>query len=299
MKGRVAMPLFDVAARARNMPLRDALALPPQRGTVNAFWLGQAGFALRAADALVLIDPYLSDSLAIKYRDAEFKHTRMMPPPLEPGDARGVTLLLATHAHSDHLDPGSVGAIMANNPDCLLVCPASVVPAALERGADAGRVVGMHSMETKRFGSVALELLPSAHEELATDENGDTLYGGFVIRMDGFAIYHSGDCAPFDRQADMLRERHADIALLPVNGRDANRRSEGILGNFTVDEAASLCLDAGIPFLVPHHFGMFDFNTVAPETIQAALERYAPRGLRWIIPESGQCLSITPLRQDR
>lgn len=288
------MPSFNVAARARNAPLREALARPPQRGTVNVFWLGQAGFALRSADSLVVIDPYLSDALAIKYRDAEFKHVRMTPPPVAPGELRGVNLLLSTHAHSDHLDPDGAGPIMAGNPECVLVCPARVVRTALERGADAARVAGMKSMEPKRFGSVVLELLPSAHEDLAVDENGDPLCGGFVIEMDGLTLYHSGDCVPFDRQAAMLRERRADIALLPVNGRDANRSSKGILGNFTVDEAASLCLDAGIPFLVPHHFGMFDFNTVAPETIEAALERYAPRGLGWVVPDTETCLSIEP-----
>ncbi len=293
------MPSCVVVPRARNIPLREALALPPRRGTVNVFWLGQAGFALRSAEALVVIDPYLSDALAIKYRDAEFKHMRMMPPPIEAGGLRGVDLLLSTHAHSDHLDPAGVGPIMAANPACRLVCPARVVPTALDRGADAARTVGMKTMETKRFGPVALTLLPSAHEELAVDENGDTLFGGFVIELDGLRLYHSGDCVPFEGHTAALRERRPDVALLPVNGRDAFRRSKGVPGNFTVDEAASLCLDAGVPFLIPHHFGMFDFNTVAPETIKAALEQYAPRGLEWMIPETEKYCEITPARHAR
>lgn len=275
---------------ATETPLFEAISVPAKRGTVNFFWLGQAGFAVRSSACLVLIDAYLSNSLADKYRDALFKHRRMMPSPLAPDEARGVDLLLATHAHSDHLDPGSVGQIMALNPECRLVCPRSAVPKALERGADRDRIVAMPELERHRFGAIGIEMLPSAHEKLDRDADGNILYGGFVVEMDGVRFYHSGDCVPYEGQAALLRERQADLALLPVNGRDTYRRSNGVPGNFTVDEAADLCLSAGIPVLVPHHFGMFDFNTVAPGAIAAELEKYRARGLEWFLPEVGSCL---------
>lgn len=273
-------------------PLFERLARVPQRGAITLFWLGQAGFALRSAAGLAVIDPYLSNSLAEKYRDAHFKHKRMMPAPIEPDEMRGVDLLLATHAHSDHLDPGGVGNIMALNPDCRLVCPARVRPVALERGADPDRTVGMKTLETRRFGQISLELLPSAHESVDIDAAGDTLFGGFVIVMEGVRVYHAGDCVPFDGLVAMLRDRKVDMALLPVNGRDEERRSRGVPGNFTVQEAAELCLEAGIGMLIPHHFGMFDFNTVAPEVIRSVLESYRPRKLRWRLPDVGECLSV-------
>ena len=37
-------------------------------GAVGVAWLGQAGFALRFGGMRMLIDPYLSNSLAEKYR---------------------------------------------------------------------------------------------------------------------------------------------------------------------------------------------------------------------------------------
>ncbi|MDR1744849.1 MAG: MBL fold metallo-hydrolase [Planctomycetota bacterium] len=273
-------------------PLFECLAHIPQRGTINLFWLGQAGFALRSAAGLVVVDPYLSNSLAEKYRDACFKHKRMMPAPIGPDELRGVDLLLATHAHSDHLDPGSVGIIMALNPNCSLVSPIRIRPIALERGADPDRTVGMKTMEIRRFGQISLEILPSAHEKVDIDDEGNTLFGGFVITMENVCIYHSGDCVPFESLAGMLRERGVDMALLPVNGRDAERRSRGVPGNFTVEEAAGLCLDAEIGILVPHHFGMFDFNTVPPESIRSDLEKYAGTNLRWFVSGTAEYLSV-------
>jgi hypothetical protein len=54
-----------------------------------------------------------------------------------------------------------------------------------------------------------------------------------------------------------------------ADGRDALRRSNGVPGNFTFDEAADLCRAAGIGELIPHHFGMFDFNTADPDSLRS------------------------------
>lgn len=273
-------------------PLAACLEEIPDTGAVRIFWLGQAGFALRSQSGLTLIDPYLSDALAVKYRDAEFKHIRMMPSPLAADEVRGVDALLCTHAHSDHLDPGSVGVIMKNNPACVLACPTPVVPTAVERGADPERVIGMRAGETRRIGGMTVELLPSAHEELAVDEEGNTRFGGFVVEAAGVRLYHSGDCVPFPGLTEMVRARGVDVALLPVNGRDERRRERGVAGNFTVDEAATLAMATGAALLAPHHFGMFDFNTIEPSAIRASLETHEAEGLRWLLPDTDTYIAV-------
>lgn len=286
------MPVIEIKTRAIDAPLFEAIATPAKRGTVDVYWLGQAGFAFRSNAQLILIDPYLSNFLADKYKDARFKHRRMMPTPLEPDEARGVDLLLATHGHSDHLDPGSLGKIMALNPECRLVCPKSIVGKALERGADRDRIVPLAAMEKRRFDTVVIEMLPSAHEELEFDADGNTLYAGFILDFDGVKFYHSGDCVPFVGQTDLLRERQVDIAMLPVNGRDAQRGANGVPGNFSLDEAARLCLEADITHLVPCHFGLFDFNTISLDALRSGLEKYRDLGLEWSIPEIGSSMTV-------
>ena len=47
-------------------------------------WLGQAGFVLRLGGHTVVIDPYLSDSLAAKYAGTLFEHNRAFSPPVDP-----------------------------------------------------------------------------------------------------------------------------------------------------------------------------------------------------------------------
>ena len=58
--------------------------------------------------------------------------------------------------------------------------------------------------------------------------------------------------------------------LLPVNGRDNFRERQGIPGNFTLEEAIQLCSEAQISTMIAHHYGMFEFNTVAAESVDQA-----------------------------
>jgi L-ascorbate metabolism protein UlaG (beta-lactamase superfamily) len=74
-------------------------------GHVRLFRLGQAGFAIRYRDTPIVVDPYLSDYLAEKCQNAEFKHCWMMPPPILAEEAAVADWIISTHRHSDHLDP--------------------------------------------------------------------------------------------------------------------------------------------------------------------------------------------------
>jgi L-ascorbate metabolism protein UlaG (beta-lactamase superfamily) len=139
---------------------------------------------------------------------------------------------------------------------------------------------------------VSVRALPAAHEELQTDAQGNHRYLGYVLRLGQAAIYHSGDCVPFDGLAEDLAGCQVDLAILPVNGRDEARRRHGILGNFTVDEAAALCLRCGIPTMLACHFGMFDFNTVAEPWLDEQISRM-PRSFQCVRPRPGYAYRIT------
>ncbi|MDR3211754.1 MAG: hypothetical protein LBU79_07550, partial [Planctomycetota bacterium] len=59
--------------RASTPALAELLATPAPAGRLYLYWLGQAGFAIRSPETLILVDPYLSDFLAKKYRNAHFQ----------------------------------------------------------------------------------------------------------------------------------------------------------------------------------------------------------------------------------
>lgn len=248
--------------------LADDLAAPGRPG-VAFWWLGQAGFAFRSGALLLMVDPYLSDSLAAKYRGRPLAHERLMPPPIPPKAVRGLDWCLCSHAHSDHMDPGTLPVLVANNPSCRFVVPRTELQTALARGVPGARLVPVNAGERVELGDgQAVEAVASAHEERVTDDAGQHRYLGYVLRLGGIGFYHSGDCVPYPGLAEHLRAARVRVALLPVNGRDAARTQAGIIGNFSFREAADLCREAGVPWLVAHHVGLFAFNTVPEETLR-------------------------------
>jgi len=277
------------------LPVDHAAHRPPD-GRLLVRWLGQAGFLVRTAELTVVIDAYLSDSLAVNHRGTTLPHTRMMASPVAPDALRDVDWVLCSHAHSDHMDPGTLPVIAEHNPKCRFVVPRAERETALARGVPPDRLVPVNAGEQLELdGNSTLEILPAAHEEIRMDPAGQHHFVGYVLRAEGFALYHSGDCVPFAGLPDLLRAARPDVALLPVNGRDPRRTTSGILGNFSFTEAVDLCMSAGISVLLPHHVGMFDFNTIDPEELKVHMS-HVPPGLQILPPDPALCYSLQKMQ---
>jgi L-ascorbate metabolism protein UlaG (beta-lactamase superfamily) len=244
--------------------------LPDNQAVI--WWLGQAGFAIRSRDSYLMIDPYLSDHLARKYAGTELSHVRMMQAPIAPNAIRDLGFVLCTHRHSDHMDPGTLPVLQANNPKCLFAIPRAEREHALGIGLEEERVLGMDDGESVDLGSgIRVTAVAAAHEELSVNEKGENRFLGYIVSLGELRIYHSGDTVPYEGLEDRLAGKGIHVALLPINGRDEFRRSKNIAGNLTFAEAVSLCEKAAIPHTIGHHFGMFEFNTVEPEEIRRQL----------------------------
>ncbi|MEM1288139.1 MAG: MBL fold metallo-hydrolase [Pseudomonadota bacterium] len=234
-------------------------------------WLGQAGFWIDTGQHRILIDPYLSDSLAKKYDGQLNDHKRMAPPPVLPTDLPEPDLVLITHAHTDHMDPETLGPLTERFPEVQLVVPLATVALARERTGGRGQITAVSDgVSVEPLQGLKIDVLPAAHETLERDGDGNGVFLGYGINSAGLSIYHSGDCVPFEGLDPLVKELDAAVALLPVNGRDETRRQAGIPGNFHISEAMELCESTGIPTMVPHHFGMFAFNTIEESVIDEA-----------------------------
>ncbi len=285
----------ELATRPVERRLAEVLSSAPGDG-LEIHWLGQAGFVVDTAARRLVIDPYLSDSLAEKYRGAVRPHVRMTPPPVEPQEIRQVDFVLCTHAHSDHMDPGTLPALMRANPRAKLIAPLAARDQALLRsGVEEARIIFADAGETISAAS-GLAIVPTraAHETLDTDMAGHHLFLGYVIRSAAGTLWHSGDCVPFDGLVEEVAPLFPNIALLPVNGRSAELRSGGVPGNFTLAEAVDITDRIGASTLIAHHYGMFDFNTAPPEAIdEMAGRRQRPTILRarYDVSYTGICSS--------
>jgi L-ascorbate metabolism protein UlaG (beta-lactamase superfamily) len=250
---------------------------------IGLAWLGQAGFALRFGALRMLIDPYLSNSLADKYRGGQYDHVRQMPAPMQPDEIDQLDFVLCSHRHTDHMDPGSLPAFAANNRRCRFVVPAAERDAAINAGIPGDRVELVNASHAIELGPDAmLHVLPAAHEKFEINERGEHHFLGFIFRLGKITLYHSGDTIPFVGQPEAVKTHSTNLALLPINGRDKIRTSRGIVGNMTFEEAYNLCVAAKVEWMIPHHFGLFEFNTVD----QPELERKvaAAKAVKCIMP---------------
>ncbi len=274
-----------------NTRLTDWQEMPLEANQIACWWLGQAGFLFRSRDISFVVDPYLSDSLAVKYRHAQFKHVRMMPVPVAPSDLTGLDWVLCTHQHTDHMDGSTLSDLLTANPSCHVTAPVAAEQRLVHGlGVERARVTLVDRDQHVQLSSgLAIHVIASAHETLKIDEAGHCVCLGYAVEFAGTRIYHSGDCVPYPGLSETLRALHIDVALLPVNGRDATRTGHGILGNFHFEEAVSLCCDAGIDTLVPHHFGMFEFNTVPSEVLKEEIKVLDGR-LQVVVPQLDRAL---------
>ena len=197
---------------------------------LHLWWLGQSGFLVRCDGKTLLFDPYLSDSLTVKYAATDKPHARMTENPIDPARLDFVDVVTSSHNHTDHLDADSLRPLLAANSGIALVIPEANRAFVAERlNIDSSLPIGLNDGEKVEIGGWEIFGVPAAHETLETDDAGRHKFMGFIARRGGVSIYHSGDTIPFDGMVENLKPFEIDIALLPINGRLPQRRVSGNL----------------------------------------------------------------------
>lgn len=255
-------------ARKNGELLDDIQAAPNSPDRLDVWWLGQSGFLVKWNGFFVLFDPYLSDSLTLKYAGTEKPHVRMTERVIDPSRLDFVNVVTSTHNHTDHLDAETLNPLRGANPNLRLIAPEANRAFAAERlGCDPAWIDGMDAGESLKIESIAFHAVPAAHESLDRDEAGRHKYLGYIAKLGPWTVYHSGDTVRYGGMAETLAGFNIDLAFLPVNGRNPKR---GVPGNLWGREAAQLAADVGIGAVIPCHYDMFEFNTVTPDEFREA-----------------------------
>lgn len=242
--------------------LADVRSAPSDH--LNLWRLGQSGFLVQWQGHHLLIDPYLSDSLTKKYADTEKPHLRITERVVAPEELDFIEVVTSSHNHTDHLDGETLIPLLEANPTLKVIVPAANLDFAANRlQVQPERLTSIRTGgDSVSVGPFTFHAVPSAHESLETNENGDHKFIGYIIEVGGRTIYHSGDCCLYDGLEERLQKWEIDLALLPINGRDPAR---GVAGNFSGEEAAKLGVEIGTGLVIPCHYEMFEFNSVSPQ----------------------------------
>jgi len=229
----------------------------------SVWWLGQSGFLLKWKDQHVLFDPYLSDSLTAKYAQTNKPHERISEKVIDPGKLNFIDIVTSSHNHTDHLDAETIIPILRNNPQVSFIIPEANRQFVAERmKTDPKALIGLDDKKPIIVGPFTIHGIPSAHNEVDRDENGNPKYMGYVFEFGKWKIYHSGDTLYFVDMVRLLAPFNLDLALLPINGNDPAR---GVAGNLDTRAAAELGFRINSKMVIPCHYDLFAFNTANPE----------------------------------
>ena len=233
---------------------------------------------MRSGDDLVLIDPFLSP-----------RPDRLGNAAVDPGGLLGVTAVLATHEHADHLDLPTWAVIAEASPGTRFVAPEPLVPLVADVGIADGRVVGARIGTPIQLGVARATPVPARHAvqvqdgySLGDQEHRLPRFVGYVVELDGVRLYHAGDTLTDEFLIGSVAELRPDIALLPINGRDPERERRGIVGNMSPDEAAEMARDLSVTLAIPMHFDTIRGNLGRPDAFVRAMRLRHPTASVWV-----------------
>lgn len=230
---------------------------------MNLTWLGHSGFRLEIADAVILIDPWLTGN------------------PMFPADRRaealaGATHVLLTHGHGDHT--GDTLAIAKQ-----LKIPVVGIYDLISYWQEAEGIdgIGFNKGGTVDLAGARVTMVPASHSSSLGGPNGPVYAGteaGYMIAGEGHTIYVTGDTTIMADMGWMGEYHRPDIGILCAGG------------HFTMDmKAAAWAAKKYFDFktVIPCHYRTFPLL----EQSAAALAADLP-GVRVIEPQVMQPITL-------
>lgn len=229
-------------------------------------WYGHSAFRIDAGDASILIDPFLTGNPAWEGG--------------WEGPAEGVTHVLLTHGHNDHV--GDALEILKKT-GAMLVANAEVSDYFSGKGVE--NVNPANHGGTVECGGFTTTLVNAVHSSALEMEDGSAVYlgnpAGLVLHFpDDKTLYHMGDTDVFSDMA-LINELHdPKIGLVPVGDR------------YTMGGAvAALACRRFFNFetIVPCHYATFGLLDETAEKFVAGMEG---SGAKILVPEKGKAVEL-------
>lgn len=265
--------------------IKDIDAAKVASGEAVFWWIGQLGYVVKCADAVLYFDPYLAP-----------KETRTVPPMLDPATIVHADWVFCTHDHSDHLDPVAVRGIAAASPKTRFVAARTAGKRLSELGVGPERMVLLDAGQRYEGAGIAIEAVAAQHEFFDVDPVLGHPFLSFIVECGGVRILHTGDTLRYDGYEAALARYSYDLAFAPINGRDGERLAKNIKGNMTFQETVDLfgVLKPGLA--VPGHYEMFAHNSQDPAAFARYMDVKFP-DVRYWIGEHGEPVRVTSIRR--
>ncbi len=231
-------------------------------------WYGHSAFRLEAGDARILIDPFLTGNPG--WNEGW------------EGPAEGVTHVLLTHGHSDHI--GDAAAILKKT-GAMLVANFEVCMYLAGKGVAGGQLNPGNHGGTVDCGGFTTTFVNALHSSSWVNDDGSNTYlgnpAGLVLHFpNDKSVYHMGDTDIFGDMALVQELHRPDIGIVPIGDR------------FTMGGAvAALACKRYFTFetVIPCHYASFPMVDQNADKFVAGMEGSTTKVL---LPERGKATTV-------
>lgn len=202
-------------------------------------YLGQAGLCFESGGKTILVDPYLSNSVA----QSQPQNVRR-----QPIDDRFLKIrpdiVVITHVHGDHYDKETLRHYLSDTSEILVLASFGAWMDVRRFGGDKNRYVMFNNGTEWMEGEIRFRAVKAEHSDIYAI--------GVVISAEDKNYYVTGDTLYNKAVFESLPQAEYEAVFLPVNGQGNNM-------NFTDAERFAARIQA--KRVVPLHIGMFDDMT--------------------------------------
>lgn len=203
---------------------------------MKIIYLGQAGFYLEVDGKTILIDPYLSDSVA-KVEPQNYRRV----PIAEEFLAIKPDVIVCTHNHLDHLDKETLVHYLGADSKVVCLSPFSGWKELRQFGGSRNNYVMFNVGTEWTEGNVRFKAVKAVHS--------DEYAIGVIVYAEGSAYYFTGDTLYSQSVLENVGNEDLEAVFLPVNGKGNNM-------NFADAKRFAIAIKAR--HIVPIHIGLFD-----------------------------------------
>ena len=231
-------------------------------------WYGHSAFRVESGKAKILIDPFLSGT---PWREGGWE-----------GPAEGVTHVLLTHGHNDHV--GDALAILKKT-GAQLVANFEICMYLVGQGASGDRINPGNTGGTVDCGGFTTTFVQALHSSsFGGDRGANTYLGnplGLVLHFpDDKTVYHMGDTDIFSDMALVNELHQPQIGMVPIGDR------------FTMGGAvAALACRRFFKFetVFPCHYGSFP---IIDQNADKFVEGMKGSGTKVATPKPGESTTV-------
>ena len=221
---------------------------------ITLAWLGHATVLINFYGVRIITDPVLFSRIGVDIGPGTIGPLRLVQCALTPDELPDLDLVLVSHAHFDHLDTPSLGAVRGLPAVVMAASTSDLLPSRSYSSVTELRWNESTTITT-RHGDVVVRAIEVKHWGARLQRDTYRGYNGYIVEREGRRLLIGGDTAATPLFADHRRYGPFDAAVMPVGAYDP-----WIRNHCTPEQAVAMADAAGARLFVPVHHQSFQLS---------------------------------------